>query len=377
VAKPTVATDADVTEPVSALPGTAWRYLFARALREFGRDQCQDLAAALTYRAVFAIFPGLLAMFSVLGLVGQGRAGTTTADWLLHVVQKYGSQELATLLGSPIKQLTTGGGAGLFLAVGILGAIWTTSGYVLAFGRALNQVFDVEEGRSFLVLRVNMYLLTVGLLIGALASISLLVISGSVARTLGDLVGLGEETLDIWNVAKWPVLVVLVVLMIASLYYFTPNVRRDRFPWLSPGAAVALAVLALATAGFAVYLANFAHYNKTYGVIGGLVALLLWIWIANAVLLFGAEIDAETERAKQLQSGLKAERELQLPPRSTKTSRKRAKQLEEDVRTGRQLRALAKPITPEDVPRHRLWPWLLGSTALGTWLVARRRRERS
>ncbi|MDR2255270.1 MAG: YihY/virulence factor BrkB family protein [Arthrobacter sp.] len=368
-------TDARAIEPVHKLPGTAWRYLFGRALREFSRDNCMDLAAALTYRSVFAIFPALLALFSILGMVGQGRAGDSTAQWILETVGKYGSQDLANVLSGPIQQLTNGSGAGWAFLIGVLGAVWTASNYVTSFGRAMNRIYGVEEGRPALVLRPAMYLLTLALLIGALLCVVLLVVSGSIAQAIGDLVGLGEASVTVWNIAKWPVLVIIVVLMIASLYYFTPNVRRERFPWLSVGAAVALLTLALTTAGFAWYLSNFAKYNATYGLIGGLIALLLWIWIANSVLLFGAEIDAETERAKQLQSGLPAERELQLPARSVAASKKKQEKLEEDVLTGRQLRALANPITYEDVPDRHPWRWAFGLGAGIAALTALRRRE--
>ena len=368
-------TDPDAIEPVHKLPGTAWRYLFGRAVREFGRDNCMDLAAALTYRSVFAIIPALMALFSILGMVGQGRAGDTSAQWILDTVAKYGSADLAAVLKNPIEQLTNGSGAGWAFLIGVLGAVWTASNYVTSFGRAMNRIYDVEEGRPALVLRPAMYLLTLALLVGALLCVVLLVVSGSVAHWIGDLVGLGQASVTVWNIAKWPVLVIIVVLMIASLYYFTPNVRRDRFPWLSVGAVVALITLAVTTAGFAWYLSNFAKYNATYGIIGGLIALLLWIWIANSVLLFGAEIDAETERAKQLQSGLPAERELQLPARSVAASTKKQEKLEEDVLTGRQLRALANPITYDDVPDRHPWRWVFGLGAGLAALTALRRRE--
>ena len=370
------ATDSAQIDGVHKLPGTAWRYLFGRALREFGRDQCLDLAAALTYRSIFALFPALLAMVSIIGLTSRGQAEATT-KFLTDSIEKYGSADVADMLRGPIEGLATTGGAGPLFAIGVLGAIWTASNYVVSFGRAMNRIYDVEEGRPAIVLRPAMYLLTVALLIGAIVCAFILVLSGPVARAIGNLFGLGDETLLLWDIAKWPVLVILVIGMIACLYYFTPNVKRDRFPWLSVGAATALLVLALATAAFGFYLANFANYNKTYGSIGGVIALLLWIWIANSVLLFGAEIDAETERAKQLQSGLPAERSLQLPPRSVVASTKAAQKLEVDVQTGLNLRALANPITYEDVPPRHTARWV-GGIATGflalRWL-RRRLRE--
>lgn len=371
MAKDADPTDAEQIESVRKLPGTAWRYLFGRAVREFSRDGCMDLAAALTYRSVFAMFPALLALVSILGLVGQAES---TKTFMIDAIKKFSSPEVATMLEPLIAQLADGQGAGTVFAVGVLGAVWTSSNYVVSFGRAMNRIYDTPEGRSPLVLRPAMYLLTLGLLLGAVICAAILVFSGSIATTIGNLVGLGEESLMIWGYAKWPVLVIIVILIIASLYYFTPNVRRDRFPWLSVGAVVALVVLALATAGFGWYLANFANYNKTYGTIGGLIALLLWLWIANSVLLFGAEVDAETERAKQLQSGLRAEAELQLPPRSTVVSKKQEIALAKDVQTGRELRALANPIGPQDIPPRHGLRWTLGLTAGFVALVSARRR---
>lgn len=371
MAKDVDATDADQIESVRKLPGTAWQYLFGRAIREFTRDGCMDLAAALTYRSLFAMFPALLALVSILGLVGQAES---TTKFMIDAINKYGSPEVAKALEPMIAQLANGQGAGLAFTIGVLGAVWTASNYVVSFGRAMNKIYDTPEGRPALVLRPAMYLLTLGVLLGAVLCVGILVFSGSVASTVGNLVGLGQESLTIWGYVKWPVLVIIVVLMVASLYYFTPNVRRDRFPWLSIGAMVALVVLALATAGFGWYLANFANYNKTYGTIGGLIALLLWLWIANSVLLFGAEVDAETERAKQLQSGLKAEVELQLPPRSTVMTKKQEHALAKDVQTGRELRALANPIGPDDIPPRHGVRWALGIAAGLVALVSARRR---
>lgn len=369
-------TDSRNIEPVYKLRGRAWGYVFGRSLREFGRDGCLDLAAGLTYRTIFAIFPALLAIVSILGLVGQGRA---TTDFLVDAIATHGSQSIANVLENPIDQLASGSGAGLAFAIGVAGAAWTSSNYVVSFSKALNRIFDVREGRSTLALRSTMYLLTLALLIAAVVVISILIFSGSVMRAVGDVVGLGDEVITLWSWAKWPVLVVVVVLMVASLYYFTPNVRRDRFPWLSVGALVALIVLALATSAFGFYLTNFANYNKTYGSIGGVIAMLLWIWIANSVLLLGAEIDSEIERAKQLQSGIAAERTLQLPPRAEGKSDKAASKLEKDVYAGRELRAQANPITAEEIPHRNPWrPLLWVAGGIGAiWRVKTlvRRRE--
>jgi membrane protein len=329
-----------------------------------------DLAAGLTYRTVFAMFPALLAIVSILGLVGQGRH---TTNFLVDKIAEYGSASMAKTLEGPIDQLASGAGAGPVFIVGVLGAVWTASNYVVSFGKAMNTIYGVQEGRPALQLRLGMYVLTLALLIGVVMVLGILVFSGSVVQAVGDIVGLGAEVITVWTWVRWPVLVVIVILLIASLYYFTPNVRRYRFPWLSVGAMVALVVLGAATTGFGFYLANFANYNKTYGSIGGVIALLMWLWIANSVLLLGAEVDAETERAKQLQAGIAAEDQLQLPARSASKTDKAERKRSRDVYAGRELRAQANPITADEVQRRSPWR-RIGYATLAVFAFWRLRR---
>ncbi len=207
-----------------------------------------------------------------------------------------------------------------------------------AFGRSINQIYDVQEGRPVYKLKPIILLLTLVLLLCAALLVVLLVISGPVAQSIGEIVGLGETTILVWNIAKWPVIVMAAVFMIALLYYGTPNVRQPKFRWLSLGSSIALLVLTVATLGFFFYVANFSNYNKTYGAIGGVIVLLLWIWIGNLSLLFGVVFDAEIERARELQSGIAAENSIQLPPREIKASEKQLEKEEKDVREGKDLR---------------------------------------
>jgi membrane protein len=167
---------------------------------------------------------------------------------------------------------------------------------------------------------------------------AMLVISGPVAEAVGGVLGVGGVFLTVWNIAKWPVIILLVIVVIAILYYATPNVRQPKIRWMSIGSLIALIAFVLASLGFAFYVANFASYNKTYGAIGGVIVMLLWLWILNMSLLFGAEFDAEMERGRQLQAGIEAEETIQLPPRDTKKSDKLQEQEEEDIRHGRELR---------------------------------------
>ncbi|MFD1213993.1 YihY/virulence factor BrkB family protein [Arthrobacter sp. GCM10027362] len=313
----------------------SWMYIFRKAVREFSADQCTDLAAALTYYTVLSLFPALLAMVSLLGIVGQSEQ-TTAA--MLDLLQRLAPGEAARVLQQPIQQLTASHAAGLALAVGLVGALWSASGYVGAFGRAMNRIYEVDEGRPFWKLRPVMLLITVILVVLAALMLVMLVVSGPIASTIGGFFGMDEVAVTVWNIAKWPVLVFAAVLAIALLYYATPNVKQPKFRWVSMGAFIALLVLGATTAGFAFYVANFSNYNRTYGAIGGVIVLLLWLYLANLSLLFGAEFDAETERGRQLQAGIEAEETLQLPPRDHRRAEKQQRQARDDVARGRLLR---------------------------------------
>ena len=306
-----------------------------RTLAEFGTDGGTDLAAALTYYAVLAIFPALLALVSLLGVFGQGEQTTT---FMTDMLQRVAPGQAADTLRQPIEQLASAPTAGLALIVGVVGALWSASGYVNAFSRAMNRIYEVEEGRPFWKLRPVMLLITLVVVVLAALMLLILILSGPVAEAIGSAIGLGSVALTVWNIAKWPVLVAFAVLVVALLYYATPNVKQPKFRWMSMGALIALLVLALATAGFAFYVANFSNYNRTYGAIGGMIVLLLWFWLANLSLLFGAEFDAETERGRQLQAGIEAEETIQLPPRDTRKSDKQLEKEKEDIERGRSLR---------------------------------------
>jgi membrane protein len=318
----------DVTKP-------SWKYIAKKTLREFTKDQCPDLAAALTYFAVLSLFPALLALVSVLGLFGDPEK-TTTA--LLEIVRGFAPAETVNTVSGPVKELASAPAAGFTLVIGLATALWSASGYVGAFGRAMNRIYEVDEGRPFVKLRGTMLAVTLLAVVVVAILAGMLVLSGPVAEAVGGLIGLSGVFLTIWNIAKWPVIVGLVVVIIAVLYYATPNVKQPKFRWMSMGSLIALVIFLLASLGFGFYVGNFGNYNKTYGALGGVIVMLLWLWILNMSLLFGAEFDAETERGRQLQAGIEAEETIQLPPRDTKKSEKIQKQEEEDIKRGRELR---------------------------------------
>jgi membrane protein len=318
----------DVSKP-------SWQYIAKKTFREFTKDQCPDLAAALTYYGVLSMFPALLALVSLLGIFGQ--AEKTTAA-MLEIAQGIAPGSTLDIIRQPVEELTSSSTAGFALIVGILTALWSASGYVGAFGRAMNRIYEVDEGRPFIKLRGTMLAVTLCTVIIVALTAAMLVLSGPVAEAVGNAIGLGGAFLTAWNIAKWPVIVVLVVVVIAILYYATPNVKQPKFRWMSMGSLIALMIFVLASLGFGFYVANFSNYNKTYGAIGGVIVMLLWLWILNMSLLFGAEFDAEMERGRQLQAGIEAEETIQLPPRDTKQSDKLQVKEEEDIRRGRDLR---------------------------------------
>jgi len=317
------------------LTRASWAFVLRKTVHEFRDDQCADLAAALTYYAVLSLFPALLVLVSLLGVFGQGQR-TTRA--LLDVVADLAPAAALDLLRQPIEQVVANPSAGVALVFSALAALWSASGYVGAFGRAMNRIYEIAEGRPAWKLRPLQLVLTLAGLILAAAVGVMLVVSGPVAGAVGNAVGLGNVAQAVWAVAKWPVILVLVTIAVAILYYVTPNVQQPRFRWLSIGSAVAIVAWALASFGFGCYVSNFGSYNKTYGALGGVIVFLLWLWITNVALLFGAELDAELERGRQLQAGIVAERELQLPPKDTRLVEKNDATEEKDIKRGRRLR---------------------------------------
>jgi membrane protein len=312
----------------------SWRYVARRTMREFSKDQCTDLAAALVYYSVLAIFPAAIALLSIVGLVGQSGQ---TVDTITSVLDQVGASSVSQTVKPILESLSNSTGAGFALVLGLLTALWSASGYVSSFGRAMNRIYEIPEGRPFWKLRPLMVLLTLVAVLLAAAVALALVVSGPVAQALGDAIGLGSTAVTVWGILKWPVMVVAVALIIALLYYAAPNVKQPKFRWISVGAVVAIVVWAIASAIFGLYVANFSNYNKTYGTLAGVIVFLLWLWITNLAMLFGAELDAELERARELQAGMPAEESIQLPPRDTTKIDKEEQKRAEELERGRQL----------------------------------------
>ena len=343
MARPTGSHPGSPISPTDLHP-RSWKYVLRKTIREFASDQCTDIAAALTYYAVLSVFPGLIAVFSLLGVVGEGQAAR---DAVLAIVDQVAPRDIADAIRGPIEQIAGSPAAGFALISGTVLAIWSASGYVGAFGRGMNRIYEIDEGRPFWKLKATQLLVTVIAVVLLVVAAVILVVSGPVTEAVGNVLGLGDVAQTIWSIAKWPVLAFIVVLIVAILYYATPNVKQPKFRWLSIGALLAIIVLAVATLGFGFYVANFSHYDRTYGSLAGVIVFLLWLWIANLALLFGAEFDAELERGRQLQAGIAAEEDIQLPPRDTRKSDKVAEKEREDIDTGRDIRTRAADETSQ------------------------------
>ncbi|HZG05879.1 MAG TPA: YihY/virulence factor BrkB family protein [Streptomyces sp.] len=301
-------------ETPARLPGKSWWGVLKRTVAEFRDDNLTDWGAALTYYGVLSIFPALLALVSVLGVIGR-----SAIQPLIDNVATLAPGPVRDILVSMLRQLQNNqGGAGIALVIGVALAVWSASGYVAAFMRASNAVYDIEEGRPIwkkLPVRVGV---TVALLVILALSSFAVVLTGDLARRAGDLVGLGNTAVTVWNIAKWPALVVLVSLMIALLYWAAPNVRHGGFRWISPGSFLAVLLWIAASAGFAFYVANFGSYNKTYGSLAGVIIFLIWLWITNIVILLGQEFDAEMQRGRAIRAGHPADEEPYVEPRDTR-----------------------------------------------------------
>ena len=281
------------------LAGTGWWAALKRTLKEFQEDNISDWAAALTYYGVLSIFPGLLVAVALLGLLGKSTAGEVEGT-----VTEIVPGAVGDILKNAFQQAGANAGAAGFAAIlGLLAAFWSASGYIAAFMRASNAIYDVPEGRPIwktLPIRLGVTAM-VGLML--LVSALIVVFTGDLAQQTGEAIGLGSAVVTVWNIAKWPVLLVLVSLMFAILYWASPNARHGGFRWVSPGGVFAVVIWLIASGAFAFYIANFGDYNKTYGALAGVIIFLLWLWISNIAILMGAELDAELERGRAVAAG--------------------------------------------------------------------------
>jgi membrane protein len=315
----------DVSDRPTTLPGRSWWGSIKRAVTEFRADNLRDWAAALTYYSVLSIFPGLLLLVSILGLVGP-----SATDALIKNLQDMAPGAVRDVVVAAIQNLERGhsGAAGLIGVIGLITALWSASAYIGAFMRASNAIYDVPEGRplwKILPIRIGVTVLL--MLLTAVTAIAV-VMTGGLARRTGELVGAGDTALTIWAYAKWPVLLIIVSLMFALLYWAAPNARQG-FRWITPGGIVAVLLWLIASGGFAVFVGNFGSYNKTYGSVAAIIIFLIWLWISNIAILLGAELNAELERSRAMAAGRASEAEPYVPVRDTRKIRE-----ENNLQTG-------------------------------------------
>jgi membrane protein len=303
------------------LPRESWIALLKRTVREFRADNLTDWAAALTYYGVLSIFPMLIALVSILGLVGQS-ATQPLLDNLSKVAPGPAQQIFTSAIENIQKSQST---AGVTAIIALALALWAASGYVAAFMRASNAIYDVEEGRPIWKTAPIRLGMTIALVIMLVISGVIVVFTGNLARQVGNLIGVGNTFLDVWEIAKWPVLLLIVSLMFALLYWASPNAKTGGFKWITAGGIVGVLLWLAASAGFAFYVANFGSYNKTYGAMAGVIVFLVWLWVSNVAILLGAEFNAELERGRRIQGGLPEEREPFVEPRDTRKMSDEAK----------------------------------------------------
>jgi membrane protein len=301
------------------MKGRSWGGVLKRTFTEFKDDNLTDWAAALTYYGVLSIFPALIVLVSVLGLIGS-----SATQPLIDNLGSVAPGPAKDIFTSAIKNLQGSSGAsGVFFIIGLAAAIWSASGYISAFMRASNAIYDMEEGRPVwktLPVRVG---LTVLLMVLTAISAVAVTLSGGLAKQAGNVIGLGDTAVQVWNIAKWPVLVLFVSFMFAVLYWAAPNVKQPGFKWLSPGSVLAVIGWIIASVAFAFYVANFGSYNKTYGALAGPIIFLVWLWISNIMILLGAEFNAELERGRAIEAGMRPEdKEPFAEPRDTRKMEK-------------------------------------------------------
>jgi membrane protein len=305
----------DAPDELTQMPRKAWGPVLRRTLGEFKDDELADRAAALTYYGILSLFPALLVLVSLLGV-----AGRSATQQVLDNLRQLTPGSARQVITNAVEQLQGRGSTGSVLAiVGLLAAVWSASSYVAAFIRSANAVYDIAEGRPIWKLTPIRLAVTVVLMVLVCASALIVVFTGAVARQAGTALGIGDTALTVWSIAKWPVLALLVTIMIAILYWASPNARLHGFRWITPGSFLALLIWMAASAGFAVYVANFGSYNKTYGTLAGVIIFLVWLWITNLAILLGLEFDAEMARERAILGGLPAEEEPYVQPRDTRT----------------------------------------------------------
>ncbi|MDQ7904195.1 YihY/virulence factor BrkB family protein [Phytohabitans sp. ZYX-F-186] len=283
-----------------------WRGVLVRAVREFMDDNCTDWAAALTYYGVLSLFPAMIVIVALVGLVSDGER---TVDAIVDIASDLGAGSVVNnqSVVQQIRDVTSQGSASVLLSFGLVGALWSASGYIGAFTRASNAIYEVEESRKFYKLRPLQLLITAAALVLLALVAVMLIVSGPVTDAIGDALGAGDTARLTWSILKWPVLVLVMMVLLGLMFWIAPDAERPRFRWITIGGAVTLVVWAIASFGFGLYVANFGSYGATYGTLGGVIAFLVWLYLSNCAVLLGVEINAEARRVTMPERGFAPE----------------------------------------------------------------------
>lgn len=291
-----------------------WLTVLKRSVREFKRDDVTDRAAALTYYGVLALFPAGLVVVSVLGLLGK-----STTNKVLDNIGKIAPGGVHTFLNTVVNQVQgRAGTAGIAGIAGILIALWSASGYVGAFMRAANAIYDVPEGRPVWKTTPVRLLTTIALVIMLVVAAAIVVLTGPIANQVGKAFGIGSTAVTVWEIAKWPALLVIVSVMFSLLYKASPNVKQPSFRVISAGGVLAVLLWLIASGLFAVYVGFSGSYNKTYGTLATVIIFLVWLWLSNVAILLGAEFNAELQRERAIRAGMPEDVEPYLEVRDTR-----------------------------------------------------------
>src|SRR3954451_9227544 len=292
--------DRHVPDSPTAVRSSGWRQILRRALREFKHDEITDRAAALTYFGVLSVFPALLVVVSLLGLLGRG-----TTDRVLTNVESLAPGSVKSFITAAIDQTQNRPGtAGAAALIGVLLAVWSASGYIAAFMRATNQIYGVDEGRPIWKTAPVRLAVTVSVMVLLIITVLMVVVTGSIATQIGKALGIGHTAVLAWDIAKWPVLLVIVSLMLSLLYWACPNVKQPGFRWYTPGGLIAVVLWLIASGAFGLYVSFAGSYNKTYASLASVIVFLVWLWITNIAVLLGAEFNADLEHQRAVEAGL-------------------------------------------------------------------------
>ena len=310
----------DIPASPAELGRGSWVAAARRSLREFQDDNLQDWAAALTYYGIQAIFPGLLVLVSLLGLLGK-----SVSQSIINNLGQAAPSAVRNIVIQAMQHLQNShAAAGVLAAVGIVVGLWSASSYIAGFIRAANAIYDVPEGRPFWKLTPLRLAITLVIMVLLVASALIVVVTGGLASRVGHALGIGSAAVTAWDIAKWPVLLIIVSVMFAVLYWASPNAKRS-FRWVTPGGILAVVLWLIASGLFALYVANFGHYNKVYGSLGAVIIFLIWMWISNVAILLGAEFNAELERSRAIAGGHPPDQEPFAELRDTRKLGKKAR----------------------------------------------------